>query len=211
VPVNTKEYYDGDELVPVTGSKRFRNSKLFIGLSLIVLSATGLTLAASFTINSGRIEFGQGIYKIQSCDQWIAINLVPTEASYDGESRIANVQISGLDATRCRGSNFKIQFYPTGSSATAMPLFSEGSTPIDRLLLSVSSDVSKVRANAVSLIDGSGRLITASLTEDGSGVAFDRWQYLTYATTSGVYSVSFTRPLATVSAVNSLTVQSASQ
>jgi len=211
VPVNTKEYYDGDELVPVTGSKRFRNSKLFIGLSLIVLSATGLTLAASFTINSGRIEFGQGIYKIQSCDQWIAINLVPTEASYDGESRIANVQISGLDATRCRGSNFKIQFYPTGASATAMPLFSEGSTPIDRLLLSVSSDVSKVRANAVSLIDGSGRLITASLTEDGSGVAFDRWQYLTYATTSGVYSVSFTRPLATVSAVNSLTVQSASQ
>lgn len=211
MPVNTKEYYDGDELVPVTGSKRFRGSKLLIGLSLIVLSATGLTLAASFTINSGRIEFGQGIYKIQSCDQWIAINLVPTEASYDGESRIANVQISGLDATRCRGSNFKIQFYPTGASATAMPLFSEGTTPIDRLLLSVSSDVSKVRANAVSFIDGSGRLITANLTEDGSGIAFDRWQYLTYTTTSGVYSVSFTRPLATVSAVTSLTVQSASQ
>lgn len=209
--VNTKEYYDGDELVPVTGSKRFRGSKLFIGLSLIFLSATGLTLAASFTINSGRIEFGQGIYKIQSCDQWIAINLVPTEASYDGESRIANVQISGLDATRCRGSNFKIQFYSTGASATAMPLFSEGTTPIDRLLLSVSSDVSKVRANAVSFIDGSGRLITANLTEDGSGIAFDRWQYLTYTTTSGVYSVSFTRPLATVSAVTSLTVQSASQ
>ena len=209
--VNTKEYYDGDELVPVTGSKRFRSSKLFIGLSLIFLSATGLTLAASFTINSGRIEFGQGIYKIQSCDQWIAINLVPTEASYDGESRIANVQISGLDATRCRGSNFKIQFYPTGASATAMPLFSEGTTPIDRLLLSVSSDVSKVRANAVSFIDGSGRLITANLTADGSGIAFDRWQYLTYTTTSGVYSVSFTRPLATVSAVTSLTVQSASQ
>jgi len=39
VPVNTKEYYDGDELVPVTGSKRFRNSKLFIGLSLIVVVA----------------------------------------------------------------------------------------------------------------------------------------------------------------------------
>jgi hypothetical protein len=211
VSVNTKEYYDGDELVPVTGSKRFRSSKLFIGLSLIFLSATGLTLAASFTINSGRIEFGQGIYKIQSCDQWIAINLVPTEASYDGESRIANVQISGLDATRCRGSNFKIQFYPTGASATAMPLFSEGTTPIDRLLLSVSSDVSKVRANAVSFIDGSGRLITANLTADGSGIAFDRWQYLTYTTTSGVYSVSFTRPLATVSAVTSLTVQSASQ
>jgi hypothetical protein len=214
VPVNTKEYYDGDELVPVTGSKRFRSSKLFIGLSLIVLSATGLTLAASFTINSGRIEFGQGIYKIQSCDQWIAINLVPTEAVYGvggGQSRVGNIQISGLDATRCRGSNFKIQLYQTGASATALPLFSESNTPVDRLLLSVSSDVSKVRANAVSFIDGSGRLVTANLNADGSGAAYDRWQYLTYATTSGVYSVLFTRPLATVSAVNSLTVQSASQ
>jgi hypothetical protein len=211
VPVNTEEYYDGDELVPVSRAKRFRNSKLFIGLSMIGLSVTGLTLAASFTINSGRVEFGQGIYKIQSCDQWIAINLVSTEASYDGESRVKSVQISGLDATRCRGSNFKIQLYPTGASPAAMPLFSESSTPVDRLLLSVSSDVSKVRANAVSLIDGSGRLITANLSSDGSGFAYDRWQSLTYATSNGVYSVSFTRPLATVSAVNSLTVQSASQ
>ena len=211
MPVNTKAYYDGDDLVPVSGAKRFRRSKLFIGLSMIGLSVTGLTLAASFTINSGKVEFGQGIYKIQSCDQWIAINLVPTEASYGGLSRVANIQISGLDATRCRGSNFKIQLYPTGVSPAAMALFSEGSTSVDRLLLSVSSDVTKVRANAVSFIDGAGRLVTASLAADGSGYAYDRWQYLTYATSNGVYSVSFTRPLATVSAVNSLTVQSASQ
>ena len=211
MPVNTEAYYDGDDLVPVSGAKKFRRSKLFIGLSMIGLSVTGLTLAASFTINSGKVEFGQGIYKIQSCDQWIAINLVPTEASYGGLSRVANIQISGLDATRCRGSNFKIQLYPTGVSPAAMALFSEGSTSVDRLLLSVSSDVTKVRANAVSFIDGAGRLVTASLAADGSGYAYDRWQYLTYATSNGVYSVSFTRPLATVSAVNSLTVQSASQ
>ena len=211
MPDNTVAYYDGDDLVPNSGTKKFRNSKLFLGFSLIVLSVTGLTLAASFTINSGKVEFGQGIYKIQSCDQWVAINLVPTEASYGGLSRVANIQISGLDATRCRGSNFKIQLYPTGASPAAMALFAESNTPVDRLLLSISSDVTKVRANAVSFIDGSGRLVTASLAADGSGYAYDRWQYLTYATTNGVYSVSFTRPLATVSAVNSLTVQSASQ
>jgi hypothetical protein len=211
VSVNTEEYYDGDELVPVSRAKKFRNSKLFIGFSMIGLSVTGLTLAASFTINSGKVEFGQGIYKIQSCDQWVAINLVPTEAMYNGLSRVANIQISGLDATRCRGSNFKIQLYPTGASPAAMPLFSESNSPVDRLLLSVSSDVTKVRANAVSFIDGSGRLVNANLAADGSGYAYDRWQYLTYATTNGVYSVTFTRPLATVSAVNSLTVQSASQ
>ena len=211
MPVDTEDYYDGDELVPVSGARKFRNSKLFVGFSMIAFSITGLTFAASLTINSGSIEFGQGIYKIQSCDQWIGINLVPSEASYDGSSRVANIQISGLDATRCRGTNFKIQLYPTGSSPAAMALFSEGSTSVDRLLLSVSSDVSKVRANAVSFIDGSGRLVTANLAADGSGFAYDRWEYLTYATTNGVYSVSFSRPLATVSAVNSLTVESASQ
>jgi hypothetical protein len=211
VSVNTEEYYDGDELVPVSRAERFRNSKLFIGLSMIGFSVTGLTLAASFTINSGKVEFGQGIYKIQSCDQWVGINLVPSDATYDGLSRVANIQISGLDATRCRGSNFKIQLYPTGAAPAAMALFSESTTPVDRLLLSISSDITKVRANAVSFIDGSGRLVTANLAADGSGYAYDRWQYLTYATTNGVYSVTFTRPLATVSAVNSLTVQSASQ
>lgn len=138
--VDTKEYYDGDELVPVSGSKKFRRSKLFIGLSMIGLSVTGLTLAASISINAGNIEFGQGLYKIQSCDQWIAINLVPTEASYDGLSRVAEIQISGLDSTRCRGSNFKIQLFPAGGSTTPMALFAEGSTPVDRLLLSVSPD-----------------------------------------------------------------------
>jgi hypothetical protein len=211
VPVNTKEYYDGDELVPVTGSKKFRNSKLFIGLSMIGLSVTGLTLAASISINAGNIEFGQGIYKIQSCDQWIAINLVPTAASSAGLSLVSEIQISGLDATRCRGSNFKIQLYPAGASPAAMALFSEDSTPVDRLLLSISPDVTKVRANAVSLIDGAGRLITASLEADGSGYAYDRWQYLTYATSNGVYSVLFTEPLATGNAVYNVTVQSASQ
>ena len=211
MPVNTKEYYDGDELVPVTGSKKFRNSKLFIGLSMIGLSVTGLTLAASISINAGNIEFGQGIYKIQSCDQWIAINLVPTAASSGGLSLVSEIQISGLDSTRCRGSNFKIQLYPEGASPAALALFSEDSTPVDRLLLSISPDVTKVRANAVSLIDGAGSLITASLEADGSGYAYDRWQYLTYATSNGVYSVLFTEPLATGNAVYNVTVQSASQ
>jgi hypothetical protein len=194
VPVDTEDYYDGDELVPVSGARKFRNSELFVGFSIIAPSITGLTFAASLTINSDSIEFGQGICKIQSCEQWISINLVPTEASYDGLSRVANIQL-----------------YPTGSSPAAMALFSEATSSVDRLLLSISSEVTKVRANAVSFIDGSSRLVIATLAADGSGFAYDRWEYLTFATTNGVYNVSFTRPLATVSAVNSLTVASASQ
>ena len=46
---------------------------------------------------------------------------------------------------------------------------------------------------------------------NGSGYAYDGSEYLTYATTNGVYTVAFIRPLATMSVVSSLTVQSASQ
>jgi len=211
VSVNTEEYYDGDELVPVSARKRFRNSKLFIGLSMIGLSVTGLTLAASFTINSGRVEFGQGIYQIRSCDQWVGITLVPTRAKYDGLSRVLNIKISGLDALRCRGSNFKVQLFPVGVTPAAMNLFTDASGDVNRVLLSISTDLTKTRANAVSFFDGNGQLVPTTTLSDGSGYADDDYQFLTYTPANGVYTIAFYLPLAAVDAVNSLTVQSASQ
>ena len=211
VPVDTNEYYDGDELVPVSGRRKFRNSKLVLGFGILILAFTGLTFAASLSLNTGNVEFGQGIYQIKSCDQWVGINLVPTAASYSGQSRVANIQISGLDALRCRGSNFKIQLYPSGVAPAAMKIFTDASGEVDRLLLSISSDNSKTRANAISFIDGYGRLVTSSTMANGTGYAYDGYEYLTYATTNGVYTVAFLRPLATMNTVSSLTVQSASQ
>jgi len=211
VPVDTKAYYDGDEFLPVSREKKFRNSKLFIGFGMIILAFTGLTFAASISINSGKIEFGQGIYQIKSCDQWVGITLVPSQAKYSGLSRVLNVKISGLDALRCRGSNFKVQLYPSGSSPAAMKIFTDASGDVDRVLLSISSDNSKTRANAISFIDGYGRLVPTTTLSDGSGYADDDYQFLTYSTTSGVYTVAFYLPLATMNTVSSLTVQSASQ
>jgi len=209
--VDTNEYYDGDELAPASKKNKFTNSKIALGFGILILAFTGLTVAANISLNSGRVEFGQGIYQIKSCDQWVGINLVPSAASYSGQSRVANIQISGLDALRCRGSNFKIQLYPSGVAPAAMKIFTDASGEVDRLLLSISSDNSKTRANAISFIDGYGRLVTSSTMANGTGYAYDGYEYLTYATTNGVYTVAFLRPLATMNTVSSLTVQSASQ
>ena len=167
----------------------------------------GVTLAASITIGNGnRLEFGQGLYRITSCDQWIGIKLNPTAASYaGGNSRVANMNLSGFDALNCRGKDIKIQLLD-GSSAI-LPIFSDESGLVDRVLLNVSSSAVN-RANAVGFYNGFGVLVTSSLS-GSNGYAYDSGQYLSYNSTTGVYTILFNSPQATMSAVNSLTVQSA--
>jgi hypothetical protein len=183
-----------------------RSSKFILGFSLLALSVVGFTVAANITIGNGnRLEFGQGLYKITSCDQWVGIKLNPSAASYSGQSRVANMNISGLDALNCKGVNFKIQLLDNASAI--LPIFSDASGLVDRVMLNVSSSAVN-RANAVSFYNGYGVLVTSSLS-GSNGYAYDGYQYLSYNANTGIYSILFNYPQATMSAVNSLTVQSA--
>ena len=187
-----------------------RSPKFIIGFGLLAMSVVGFTFAANISVGSGnRLEFGQGLYQITACDQWIGIKLNPTAASYGGQSRVANVNISGLDVLdtgKCRGVDFRIQL--RNVSDVVMPLFSDNSGLVDRLLFNVSSDVSKDRRNALSFYDGFGVMVTSSISGTG-GYAYDGSQYLSYNGNTGIYTVIFNSPQATMSAVYSLTVQSA--
>lgn len=187
--------------------RKRRSPKFIIGFGMLAISVVGFTFAANLTIGKGnKLEFGQGLYQITSCDQWIGIKLNPTAASYSGNSRVANMNLSGFDALNCRGRDIKIQLLD-GSSAI-LPIFSDDSGLVDRVLLNVSSDTNKIRANAVGFYNGYGVLVTSSLS-GSNGYAYDNGQYLSYNSTTGVYSIQFNYPQATMSAVNSLTVQSA--
>jgi hypothetical protein len=191
------------------------SSKFIIGFGLLALSVVGVTFAANISIGSGnRLEFGQGLYQITACDQWIGIKLNPTAASYDGQSRVANVNISGLDVLdtgKCRGVDFRIQL--RDSSDAVMPLFEDrtGSSPhilVDRLLFNISSDVNTDRRNALSFYSGYGVKVSSTASGTG-GFAYDNSQYLSYNGSTGIYTIIFNYPQATMSAVYSLTVQSA--
>jgi hypothetical protein len=183
-----------------------RSSKFILGLGMLALSAVGFTVAANITIGNGnKLEFGQGLYQITSCDQWVGIKLNPSAASYSGQSRVANMNISGLDALNCKGVNFKIQLLDNASAI--LPIFSDASGLVDRVMLNVSSSAVN-RANAVSFYNGYGVLVTTSLS-GSNGYAYDGYQYLSYNANTGIYSILFNYPQATMSAVNSLTVQSA--
>jgi hypothetical protein len=189
-------------------ARKKRSPNFIIGFGLLAMSVVGFTLAANITIGNGnRLEFGQGLYQITSCDQWIGIKLNPSAASYSGQSRVANINFSGFDALNCRGKDIKIQLLD--GSSVILPIFSDASGLVDRVLLNVSSDVSKGRANAVGFYNGYGALVTSSLS-GSNGYAYDSGQYLSYNSNTGVYTILFNSPQATMSAVNSLTVQSAS-
>jgi len=185
-----------------------RSPNFIIGFGLLALSMVGVTLAANISIGNGnRLEFGQGLYRITSCDQWIGIKLNPSAASYSGQSRVANMNLSGFDALNCRGRNIKIQLLD--GSAAVLPIFSDASGLVNRVLLNVSTDTNRGRATAVGFYNGYGVLVTSSLSGT-NGYAFDGSQYLSYNSSTGVYTIVFNAPQATMSAVNSLTVQSAS-
>jgi len=117
------------------------------------------------------------------------------------------MNLSGFDALNCRGRNIKIQLLD-GSSAI-LPIFSDASGLVDRVLLNVSTDTNRGRATAVGFYNGYGVLVTSSLS-GSNGYAYDSGQYLSYNANTGVYSILFNSPQATMSAVNGLIVQSAS-
>ena len=189
--------------VPV---RRRRSPNLILGFGLLALSATGFTFAASITLgSSNRLEFGQGIYRITSCDQWVGIKLNPSSAVYAGQSRVANINISGLDALNCRGTDFKIQLQDNASAI--LPIYRDESGLVNRVLLNISSDQSKGRATAVSFYNGYGVLVPTTLTGQ-NGYAADDYSEFTYNANTGIYSFLFDYPQATMSAIYRLTVES---
>jgi len=207
-----QDYSEGyHDDVPV---RKRGSSKFIIGFGLLALSVVGVTFASNLSIGSGnRLEFGQGLYQITACDQWVGIKLNPTAASYGGQSRVANVNISGLDVLdtgKCQGVNFRIQL--RDASNTVMSLFEDrtGASPhilVDRLLFNISNPATD-RRNALSFYSGYGAMVTSSISGTG-GFAYDNSQYLSYNGSTGIYTIIFNYPQATMSAVYSLTVQSA--
>ena len=206
------EYNEDDEYAEeLPELSRARNSKLIFGGVLIALAGIATTVAANITINSKKnTEFGQGLFRITACDQWVGIVPSYTAATYPGgTSRVNGMRIMGLDAANCKGVNFKIQLWQTGATK-ALDLFvdSNGSNS-NRVMLSVCKvctiSTNQQRLDAVSIINSAGQNIGY---DDGI-------EYLDFDATNGDYKWILQTnlgavPLATNSAVNRTTIESAS-
>jgi hypothetical protein len=186
-----------------------RTFKLFGGVALLVYAVIGGALAQTITLNTnGRVEFGQGVVTLKACDSFISVALNPSTATFSGTrangepytnlSRVKSMKISGLDTKSCAGKKIKIQVF-NSETTTAMSLYEDsGNLAVDRALLEIDADKTISREEAVSLINGYGQNIGY----------FNSFQYVDFDANRTEYLVVFTNPLAVMSDVTRVGLES---
>jgi hypothetical protein len=206
--------YDEEFTDDVESSKRPRR---FVGIFLVAIGLVATTVAANISLNNGRIEMGQGVYRITACDQWIGIGLNPTAATYGGKSRIASMDLIGLDPRLCKNVVFKIKMFKNTDLNTPLAIF-EGVTGTDTATAATTiGNVTQVSlydtatvsyptttynyyaARALTLINGAGVNIGYR----------DEYHRIAYAASTGVYGIIFTTPLLLMEDVDKITIESA--
>ena len=198
---------------PEERQKRFSSRGFRVVLGLLLVSLFGNTFAVNVTINgNNRVEFGQGVYRITSCDQFVNVALKSSSAFSDGLSRVGSIELSGLDVARCANTSIRLKLYDASnpspmelfnniaytSRGTSYPCCTETGTSV--VMVVAASATQATAAQSVTLISPSGKSI-------GYG---DRHESIRYESTTGVFTVTFSSPLAIMRDVEKTTLESAS-
>ncbi len=210
-PADPDDFEDGysEEVSP-----RSRRAKINLGIFLAVLGLLGTSLAANISLGSGnRKEFGQGIFQIKACDQWVGVGLTTGQGAQN--TYVANVDLYGLDPRGCKNTIFRIKFFPTGSTTAMNMYLGAGPTSAATDSVTATSLVTRITNttftgstqaqynawayDAVTLIDPQGRDI---------GFA-DNYELIDYTPATGVYTIVFTYPRAVATQVASVTIETA--
>jgi len=192
--------------------RRFSSRGFRLTLLAVIVSLVGTTFAINVTINgNNRVEFGQGLYRITSCDQFMNVNLKSGNAFADGYSRVESIELSGLDVARCANTSIRLRLYDASNPApmnlftniaytsrgTSYPCCTETGTAV--VMVIAANATQATAAQSVTLISPSGRNI-------GTG---DRHESIRYESTTAVFTVTFASPLAIMRDVAKTTLESA--
>ena len=211
-PVDPEDFEDGH------ADKSARKSRLKLNLAIfgVVLLALSSTYAANISLGGSRKEFGQGIYQIKACDQWVGLGLQTGAGIYS--TKVQTIALYGFDPRLCVGRIFRIKVFQTGSS-----------TPLD-LFLGPGASSGTDTASVLSLMDTSTPFSSSGYTSSGGNTAYENWSWdavtivdkygrnigyqdtytdIAYYPSTGVYKIQLTYPLATAAAVTSVTIESA--
>jgi alpha-tubulin suppressor-like RCC1 family protein len=176
------DYYHDD---PVEHSEpRSKKFPGFVAFLLFVFAGGSFlqtTLAANITLNSGPIEFGQGVSIATACSEGSALTVTPQSefrnASGAGAYYVKSITVSGIPSS-CNGKDFQISLYDSVPNSDALPIF----------------DTSK---RVVTVYNNAG---TFQQGFQGTGS--------TVSSASGSFTVTFTSPLALSSDAMKVTLQS---
>ena len=210
---SSADEYDEEFIEDVDSSKRPRR---FLGIFLVAIGLVATTVAANLSLNNGRIEMGQGVYRITACDQWVGIGLNPTAATYGGKSRVASLDLIGLDPRLCKDVVFRIKMFKNTDLNTPLGIF-EGVIGTDTATATTETgtvtslmiyDTATVSYPTTTYNYYAARALTLI---NGAGVNIgnrDDYHRIVYASATGVYGIIFTNPLTLMEDVDKITIES---
>jgi len=178
--------------------------KVYLGAVVIFATSVGSVLAAGINIGDPTkgTEFGQGIYLIKACDDWVKLNLVAGATGSNGApagySALIGITIDGLDTAKCKGIKFTIG--ARNSSSAVLPLY--------------RTDKNKVLCAEKACVIGKSSEGDFDLSISALQVAAltisDSYHTLSFNSSTGIYTVIFTQPTILATDVSSLIIQSSS-
>jgi hypothetical protein len=193
---------------------RIKSNHKFLFFLILAFILGGSTLASNFSIGGGRIEYGQGLFKVAACDSWISIGLYPTAATYGGYSRVQSVELIGLNPVSCANKVLRFKFYGTGPSPLDMYF---GITGTDTNTATATTG----NANTLSVYDTStttytgtyaayaGKALTV-IDQSGANIGYsDQYLSISYLKSTGSWKIYMFQPLCLMRDVTRVTVESA--
>ena len=210
-----EDEYSEDDLEFIESSKK---PKRFIGILFIALGLIGTTFAANISINNGRIEMGQGIYRITACDQWVGIGLYPTAAIYRGKSRVQTVELIGLDPRPCKNVIFRIKMFKNSDLNTPLALFTGITTTDTSTATATVGNVTQLSIYDSATVtfptttyDYYARRALTLVNQANVNVGYsDGYHSISYVTSTGVYRINLVQPLVLMEDIDKVTIESAS-
>jgi len=171
-----------------------------IGIGLLILAAISSTLAANISVNrNDRMEFSQGIYTVQACNDWIQIEVSYGE-TVDGLSPITGFVFKGINPSQCASTTLVFQvFEDLPTDPATQEVLSLYSTNQD----GTSDPVSEVRL----AIDATGTIL---LVDPESTPIEEENPYISGSLDQSTldYTVGFSYPLAWMEDLDNITVES---
>ena len=169
-----------------TPSKSVRKNKTSVrGLVAVagvaVVAVLGSTLAANISLNSGPIEFGQGVAVATACDT-DGITTTPrstfANSSGGGSFNFASISFSGI-ADACTGDLFTVNAYGD-TSATPLNIATIGATSFNVATFVLASSIT-ARSSYINAIAN-----TSSTNADTAEIGFNGTQ----ATSGAVFKIT---------------------
>jgi hypothetical protein len=135
-------------------------TKLIIGLLLTIVTGIGSILAGNFSMgqSASALEYGQGVYKISACDDWVRVNLsagaTGEHGAPEGLSALTGVVISSLDTRACSGTEFTISAVDEENNPLSMYRTGELVGPAEiKLQIDADGNLTSSIPSSVYLID----------------------------------------------------------